>query len=545
MKSLKMKILVGFVLTSLIGILLTFAISSYEIYEISVDNMRSESVKLSAEIKNDIDLTGMDDIGGLQNYAEGAQQINKNVVFVKIFDQNGKTIVSSYKKAIGQIVKSSNLESSVKENKFNGFIGLSDTKERVYEALIPISSGTNNTNVIAIGMSMKDMNQRMYQAFIKILIIGILILLLSIGISGLLANNIVKPLYKLIDKFELLASGDLTIDFAMNTDNEFTKLSIAAEKTVHNISMIIKDIKNDILNMDTIGKEILLSSEQCGSSSKLFYSDIEGVSCDIVNQGQDIGQMEIMLDKFGNDLDLIFNKLESISVGSEDIEASAKVGTENIKLQIVGLNEMKNSFDDVISKIKKLSEAVDSISQITYVIKDVAGQTNLLALNAAIEAARVGDQGAGFAVVAEEIRKLANEVLSSSKKIENVIGAFKQETNEVTSTTISVTEEMERKMEEFEGAAFSFNGILGQISEIVPELKTVEATLEQSIDAKNKLQNKIEKLTQVANNITSSTSEITSNIDGQSELTNNLKVLSQDLNEMSQILSANIKQFII
>lgn len=545
MKSIKTKIMTGFILISLLAVISTSLISFYEIYVLSVDNMQAESIKLSSEIKNDIDLTGMDDIAGLQNYAEGAKDINKNITFIKIYDQNRKTIVSSYKKDIGSIVKNQNLEKCFKENKMIGFIGKGDTKESVYEALIPINTNGRDVSIIAIGMSMKNMYQKIYQAFIKIIIIGLLIILLSIGISAILITNIIKPLFMVITKFESLASGDLRVDFNRKADKEFEKLNLAAQKTVHSISDIIKDINNDIENMDKIGIEILKFSQQQEISSISFCKDIDKVSAEIIGQEREVEHMETMLEKFGNNLDLIFNKMESVARGSEEIEASAKVGTENITAQVEALNEMRKSFDVVIKKISLLSESISGISQITYVINNVAGQTNLLALNAAIEAARVGEQGAGFAVVADEIRKLANEVLLSSKKIEKLVGDVKNETIEVTSTTLKVSSEMEYKMNEFEGAAVSFKGILSKISEIVPGLRTIEATLEQSIEEKNGLKKKIEKLSETADTITESATEITANLEGQSQLTFDLKALSEELDQNSKILSQSIKRFTV
>lgn len=544
-KTLRRRMMTSFIVMNLTGIFLTAVISFYEIYQISIHNMKSETIKLSQEIKNDIDLTGMDDIASLQSYAEGVKPLNKNIEFVKIYDENGGTLVSSYRSDIGKTIGSKNIKRSVKSNGFVGFIGQNDHGSRVYEALIPIKDGLTKTDVIAIGVSMKEMYDNIEHAMMRIFIIAVFILLLSILISNFLSRNISKPLSQFISSFEALSGGDLTVRFTTNEMEEFQQLKRAGDVTVQSISEIIRELKKDMVDMDQIGKHMVFASENYHNASNMIYKDISTVSSEIVEQGMNINLIETVLDDFGNHLDRIYQKVETIAGNSEDIELSAKNGVQSINLQVHSLRTMKTSFDEVIEKIQRLSSDVGKISEITNVINTVAGQTNLLALNAAIEAARVGEQGAGFAVVADEIRKLANQVQASAHNIDQVIGSFKQETDEATQATIAATAELRTKMQEFEQNSHSFNGILAKVTQIVPELKAAETTLEASLDQKDRLRDRIASITETAGNMTESAQEIIANIEGQSELASNLQNLSAELENVSGIIGKHIKKFII
>lgn len=544
MKSLRGKIIISFIILSLTCVLFTSAISYYEIYKISTENMRADGGKVADQIKNDLDLTGTGDITSVQSYVEAAKQMNNEISFIAFLDNN-KELANSDKMQIGKNYINKYTKKVFKDGKTIGFTERTYKGEKVYNVLVPMKSGSSITNILSVGMSMKNMNSKITEVITTILIASIIILLFSLLISRTLASNILKPLNKFMEDFDILSNGDLRVNFSVNNKDEISKLAEVMNKTMDNLRGMIKVIKGDVIEIDKTAIELIESSENISRTSKESLKDINLVSMEISKQSSDIINIEGMINKFGANLDLIYEKLDSVANNSEGIKLSADTGTTKIVYLTNSLKLIKDSFDKVIGKIEQLSESVNSISQITNVINDVAGQTNLLALNAAIEAARVGEEGKGFAVVADEIRKLANQVLESSKSIDKLIFNVKNETKEVSSTSRLVSEDMQSQLKELEDAIASFRGILSEVSEIVPHIKNVEGTLEKSVNEKNDLLFKIEEISEVAKKVSGSSEEIAASIELQSSSTSNLNNIAENLNDMSKMLTNSVEKFII
>ena len=148
---------------------------------------------------------------------------------------------------------------------------------------------------------------------------------------------------------------------------------------------------------------------------------IDGVFKGMADQTTNISEIVVVIDRFGQRLDDIQNKVKMISESGGEIKQSADNGAVKLEELVESIHDVKNSFEHTEEGIRFLNINVGKIGEITNVINNVAEQTNLLALNAAIEAARAGEAGRGFAVVAEEIRKLSKQVLESSMNINELI----------------------------------------------------------------------------------------------------------------------------
>jgi methyl-accepting chemotaxis protein len=544
MRSLSGKIIGGFVLISIVCVIFTSCLSYYEIYQISTENMSIDGARVANQIKNDLDLTGTDDITGVQNYVEAAKQMNNKINFVAYW--SGKIILAdSDKKEVGKTYENSYTEKVLKDKKAVGFIDSNSSGEKVYNVLVPYKTNTNTFNIVSVGMMMTDMNKRIYDAIKTILAAAILIIGLSLLLSKIIAKNILKPLNKFMSDFNSVSAGDLRVNFAINTGDEISELGEVMNNTMSNLRHMIKEIKTDVVKIDKTASKLSESSDIFSETSKESLVDLNEVSKGVSDQTIDMIIMEEMIGKFGVNLDTIYKKLDDVASNSEGIKISADSGTSQIINITTSLNVIQQSFTNVINKVEHLEESVNSIGQITRVINDVAGQTNLLALNAAIEAARVGEEGKGFAVVADEIRKLANQVLESSKSIGRLISNVKSETDEVSISSRLVSQDMKEQLVEFENAILTFKGILKQVGEIVPHIKEVEATLEVSVNEKNDLMYKIEAISGVSKKIAIAAEEISGALDNQETSTRDLKDHAENLNEMSKILTNSIEKFIV
>ena len=236
-------------------------------------------------------------------------------------------------------------------------------------------------------------------------------------------------------------------------------------------------------------------------------------------------------------------KLNILSKDGEYIRKDANAGAEKINNLSASVDEMLNSFTLAKTKVENLDETISQINSIVDVINGVASQTNLLALNASIEAARAGESGKGFSVVANEIRKLAEEVLTSSKGIANLVNTVTKETHDVYNTTEHVTNIVAESRQDIETAIDAFKQVIIRVNDIPKEINEVHSVLKGTVGTSNGILKTVESITSESQTITALSEEVTASTEEQAAITNEMSITSKKLVNISKVLEKNVSAF--
>ncbi len=290
--------------------------------------------------------------------------------------------------------------------------------------------------------------KRVIQIQYTLLFISLLILWISyIYISG----KVVSPIIKIKEKFTEASNGKITVKFnEFNQMDEIGDLAIELDKFFRNLNQILNSI-------DNYSDKLVKSSDRLRGGMDEVNQSMDYLRESINSTGSSIEEMSQTGQSISENAKYTAENFESV------IQVTAK-GQELINEVNKDINTIKQVASDGKNRVRSLSMKSEEIGEILDVINEIASQTNLLALNAAIEAARAGDAGKGFEVVAEEVRKLAVKTTDATKEIEIMIKDIKTETELVSRSMEQTNAEVDRGVEVVEQSKEVFETIVETIN---------------------------------------------------------------------------------
>jgi methyl-accepting chemotaxis protein len=329
-------------------------------------------------------------------------------------------------------------------------------------------------------------------------------LLVAIFVMLFFCNHLIlKHLYKLMAKINEIANqgGDLTQRIDIKTGDELESLGSTTNRLIESIAGMVREI-------DDSAKQIAESSEQ-------IYASTEQIANGSQEQSKNTQELSNKMDELAYNAALIDNSIKQINDELEFSNNKAAMGKELTTKSALGMKEINNAVKVLINNIK-------SIENNSKIIDEIAEQTNLLALNAAIEAARTGEHGKGFAIVAEEVRKLSERTAHVTK--ENA-----QFTQRLNTESMEVINIIEKEISHSEISLNSFIELTNSVQEIDLYIKGISTKIkEQSIK------------TEEANELVKSVSSIDEEFTASSEETASS---AQFLSDMAKNMNGLIKRF--
>lgn len=379
----------------------------------------------------------------------------------------------------------------------------------------------------------------------NVLFIFILILsFLLIGyMSVVVAIILKKSLKEFIDSLEQLAEGNFSINIDTSGKNEFALMNNALEKTINKVSSSIKLIKNSSDEVSSHAETLSAISQEMTASSTEVSGSIQHVASGASNQASSLMDINTAMFTFGQEVENITLAIEDIGANTKGINDKAAISNTSLKNLAASINEISSAFGTVSTKISGLSANIGQINDITSIINSIADQTNLLALNAAIEAARAGEAGRGFSVVADEIRKLAEQSKNSSTKISKLVSGIGSEAIEVANTTDTVKNNFEDQITIIKDAISSFKAIVDAISEIMPKMDNMTSATLKLGEEKDNILSRVEAASSVAEQISAASEQISASAEEMNASAEEVSATAESLNSMTLEMADHISVF--
>ncbi len=358
---------------------------------------------------------------------------------------------------------------------------------------------------------------------------------ISISISFPLGN-----MEKLINKAK---EGNLIYSIEDDSRDEIGDVIRGFNHMIENIRKLILEVSD--LSQKVINHSILVnnSSEQSKISSRQISEVMNQVAVGASDQAENlangVGSINILADDI--------NKVE------EDMKFVAETANGTKKLSQNSLNVVKalnekasqtsRASDRVINNITNLSKDMEQIVKITKTISTIADQTNLLSLNASIEAAKAGEAGRGFSVVANEVKKLADQSKESSKEIKFIIDDILKKTSETTKVAHNANKFMEEQMNIVRETDASLRSIYESMEKLMERVNNVSRSIKSALDSKENVLDSISNISAISQETASIAEEVSATTQEQVASSEELSKLSKHLDEMSKKLNESISVF--
>lgn len=318
---------------------------------------------------------------------------------------------------------------------------------------------------------------------------------------------------KLLVQMEKLAKGDLTVELTVeNKDNLIGKLFTGFNRVVDNLNSMIDMVTKSVHATAIASTEITSSAEEMAAGSQEQSSQTAEVASAIEEMTH-----------------TIYETTKNTSMAAETAKKAGVKATEGGKVvdeTIKGMVRIADVVNKSAKTVETLGNSSNQIGEIIQVIEDIADQTNLLALNAAIEAARAGEQGRGFAVVADEVRKLAERTTKATKEIAAMIKQIQKDTSEAVSSMKEGKKEVESGKILAEKAGVSLKEIIESADKVQDIITQVAAASEEQTSAAEEISKSIDGIDSVTRESTSGIHQIAKAAEDLNRLTINLQELT-------------------
>lgn len=352
-------------------------------------------------------------------------------------------------------------------------------------------------------------------SFRKVMAVSILVLCIAVSISLLITvvmtKVILSPINNTVEVIEGIAGGDLTKRIDVMSKDE--------------IGSMAENFNNFVDNLHKTVMKVADSSNRVSDAANMLDGSAEQMAAGVEQAATQVNSVATASEEMSTTSSEIAQNCVRVAKSSENANQSANTGEIIIRETIAVMNRINDRVKQSAQIIKNLGMRSDQIGEVVGLINEIADQTNLLALNAAIEAARAGEHGRGFAVVADEVRKLAERTTEATKEIGDTIVAMQNETKHAVVSMEEGVNEVELGATEAAKSGDALQDILGQVNTVTTEINQIAVASEQQTATTNEIANNIQQISEVIH-------DTAKRIQGNANAASQLAGLSKDLQKI-------------
>lgn len=552
------KLLTGFlILAVLLGMVST--LSYYQIQKInnSYSDLVDHRAAILANVK-DIQFFASREISGLKgilNEEESSLEFLQTAI--EQMDEKIGTIetLAPNQEAKKLLLTITALNDQLKEKSEN-FIDLKEKNNEqaiqlVNEEIIPLAIQIEEEANKVAELQTADMqegseaNSKLVASVKKLILIWSLVsLVLAVLIGVFMTRMITRPILLLVEGAEKIASGDLTQDdINVKNQDEIGELAHAFDQMKQNLRQLIHQVRSNTERVAVTSEELSASAEETNKATEHITVAMQEVAAGAEKQVSSVTQSVESSEEISRGMNKAADSIQSVAQLTVAANERANLGNDVVNRTVEQMNRVQHSATESAAVAYTLSEKSKEIGQIIELITQVANQTNLLALNAAIEAARAGEQGKGFAVVADEVRKLAEQSANAAGQIRTLIEEIQEESQKAVQSMNNGTQVVKEGLQLVSQTGDAFQDIVQSIKQVAAESQEVAAIVKQVHSNSQQVAEGMKNARQIVEQSTSNIQKVAASAEEQNATMEEVSSSAEVLSKMAQDLQGVISKF--
>lgn len=379
-----------------------------------------------------------------------------------------------------------------------------------------------------------------------ILVIVFIVVILAVVLSIWFSRRIARPLSEVVAVASSIAAGNLVVNkIAYHQNDEIRELVVAFEQMSVNLRSLISQVGRASEHVAVSSAELKEGAEQSAQAINQIASTVSDISQGTQQQVVAVDGAVAIVEQMSAGIQQVAANSSSVASVSDKANHAAVNGRKNLEQAVEQIQSIETTVAYSAKVVAKLGERSQEIGQIIDTISNIAGQTNLLALNAAIEAARAGEHGRGFSVVAEEVRKLAEQSEDAAKRIANMISEVQVDTTEAVTAMNKGTNEVRVGTEVVNRAGLAFAEIETLISQVSLQMGDIAAAIQQMAAGSHEIVASVKEIERISKDTADQTHTVSAAGEEQSASIEEIAASSQALSKMAGELQAMLRKFTI
>jgi len=457
-----------------------------------------------------------------------------------VVSAEGNIIMHSDKTLIGKNVKDQEFFQKWVSGPDSGVFGYTFNNAKRITGYKKLPNGWIYATLVLEKDLMKEVN---LQTLINVSITIVAIVLGVIVALFISRVFVVKPINFIVDKAEKIANGDLTVRIDYSSKDEIGKLAAALDKMVLALKEIATTIERDSQTVKQEASQVAAVSEEVSATIEELTAQVDSVNSNVNNASAAIEEMTSGIEEVAASAQNVAHASQKLSEEAQKVSQLANEGQKAILSIADVIVQTREKADVTFQIVEKLSESAKNIGEIVDTINSIAEQTNLLALNAAIEAARAGEAGRGFAVVADEIRKLAEESKQATQNIANILRGIVDNSMKASDATKETVEIVNKAYSESGLVKSQFEQILQSIVRMSQMTENLAASAQEQSAAAEEMSSAMDSASKSMVSVVEQMNEVTMAIKQQADAIANVAKTAENLDDVAEKLVETVRRF--